>query len=144
MNRIYLAASFGRQAEMRQRRIDLADRGFLCCSRWLDAKSDDDGLFSQPSSHELAKAAMDDIEDIFRADYFCLFSEAQDSLLRRGGRLVEFGIALACLPMPRIHVVGRRETIFHQAEGVKVHKTFGACLDVLTQQLKSDLRRRAS
>ncbi len=143
MNRVYLAASFARQAELRGYREQLADKGFICCSRWLDVVSNDDGVQPPANSHENCNAARKDIADIYQAEFFVLFSEAEDSYRRRGGRLVEFGIALACLPYPRIHIVGRRETVFHVLPEVRVHASWGECLESVSGQLRTELARDA-
>ena len=116
--RIYLAARYGRRNELNGYATDLRDRGFEVTSRWLqgdkqrhgkdaaDAVENKEGV--SPVFGRLF--AIDDYEDIARSDIMVAFTETPRTS-SRGGRHVEFGIALAL--RKKIIVVGPRENIFY-------------------------------
>jgi hypothetical protein len=58
-----------------------------------------------------SKFAMDDWEDVNAANLVIAFTEPPRSKANRGGRHVEYGIALA--NKSRVVVIGYRENIFH-------------------------------
>ena len=64
----------------------------------------------------------DDWEDVSTADVVISFTEPPRSTANRGGRHVEFGIALA--RNARVIVVGYRENIFHWLPQVEFVKTW--------------------
>lgn len=80
---IYIAAGFGAQRWMRSFRDELVRNGHEVTSRWLD---DDDR-----NRAEILRA-VEDIEDIDRAEIFLFFAS---TLSTRGGRHVELGYAMA-------------------------------------------------
>jgi len=121
MNRIYLAACFEQQAEVRDKAIELEKLGFICTSSWRF----EDGNIPPTSAH-LDKCAKQDLTDLRNANYFvCLTSQAS----QRGGKHVEFGYALA-LDIPCL-LVGRRENIFHSLTRVDFVETWNEALDLL-------------
>lgn len=108
--RIYLAAAYGRQLEMRGVRTQLRQMGHLVTSRWLD--QDTEMTFSPaailhapPAAQSMARRDMADIE---QAHMVINFTDGQPA---RGGRHVEFGYALAL--GKRLSIVGPREHVFH-------------------------------
>lgn len=129
MKTVYLAARYSRREELCEYRERLREMGFLVRARWLDGGHQladngtpigengealvegDAGGCSDESRRLMAKFAKDDLEDVNAADIVISFTEPPRSNASRGGRHVEFGIALA--RGSRVIVVGYRENIFH-------------------------------
>ncbi len=131
MKRVYLASRYSRNPEMRDVRTRLAALGFAVTSRWIDGdhQIDDAGLSAEAKAAERTRFAMEDWEDLCRADIVISFTEEPRSSNSRGGRHVEFGAALAlgktCL------VVGPRENVFHCLPQVGVFSTTASALTFL-------------
>lgn len=133
--RIYLAARYSRREELCGYREQLRAMGHDVRSRWLDGKhqiSDSGNLIGdhgealveaggEAAALLRAKFAQDDFEDVTGADVVISFTEPPRSKANRGGRHVEFGIALA--GGKRILVVGHRENIFHWLPHVEFYAT---------------------
>jgi hypothetical protein len=120
--RIYLAARFDRSAEMRDVAGQLARAGHFVTSRWIYGRQNCPDLVS----------ATEDIEDLTSADCLVSFTEYPVQAApwaARGGRHVEFGVALAA--RLRLCIVGPRENIFHHLPKVEVYRTVGELLDGL-------------
>jgi hypothetical protein len=112
--RIYLAARFDRSAEMREVAARLARAGHFVTSRWIHGRQSGPDLVS----------ATEDVEDLASADCLVSFTEQPTRSApwaARGGRHVEFGVALAS--RLRLCVVGPRENIFHHLPKVEVYAT---------------------
>ena len=116
MPKVYLAASYGRRDEVRDYAYRLGKLGYIITSRWLTDNH------SIPSAQEVEAArdsiplvgsefAGKDVEDVRAADIFVMFSESPTSGVSRGGRHVEFGLAMAW--EKKIIVIGPRENVFH-------------------------------
>jgi hypothetical protein len=114
--KIYLAAAFSRQAEMKQVAFQLIGRGFEVTSQWLT---------NTPGVIKGKKARMQDafmdINDLREADILVRFSDdlTKDSIpakLGSGARMFEFGMAWE-RGMP-IVVVGGRQNIFDSLPNV--------------------------
>jgi hypothetical protein len=103
--RIYLAADFGRQAEMCEVRGMLTELGHEITSRWLDAREAD-------TPEGWAVFAARDIEDVRDSDTVVSFTTGTPA---RGGRHVEYGLALAW-GLHRV-IVGPPEHLFHGYPG---------------------------
>lgn len=145
---VYLAARYSRRLELCQYREQLQKRGFLVQARWLDGghQIDASGVPIGESGEALVEAgdaqraaelrskfAADDFEDVTMAEIVISFTEApRTPSSNRGGRHVEFGIALArgavCI------VVGHRENIFHWHPDVEFYPTWEECLESLKQR----------
>ncbi len=106
--RIYLAARYREHPLMREWKKILEADGHEVTSRWING------------SHELKDArddgqrrtfAMEDIADINVAHVVILLSDGGSGDGARGGRHVEFGLALAW--GKRIILVGQPENVFH-------------------------------
>lgn len=130
--KIYLAARYGRQAEIRRYRDELIAAGHLVTARWLDEGPEDAeaGKESAPKWAEYGEMALFDLLD---SDCSIHFTEGPAGVpgKTRGGKHTEFGIALMLCnhantamqfrrgddwlpPLPhRIIVVGHRENVFH-------------------------------
>lgn len=115
--RIYLAARYSRNDEMRGVRDVLQGMGHKVTSRWIDLHPDIVGDFSESftvdtlnSTPELcAPLGQHDLDDIDLAD--CVISFAEPNGGGKGGRHVEFGYALG--RGKRMILVGPRENVFH-------------------------------
>jgi len=124
--KFYLAARYSRRMEMNRYRFDLERQGHEVTGRWLNGMHQvgDDGTPLGDSGEQLVesgdasaaeklrvKFAQDDIEDVMAADVVIVFTEEpRVSGASRGGRHVEFGLALAWQKW--VVTVGPRENIF--------------------------------
>jgi hypothetical protein len=112
---VYLAASFGRQAEMRVVEVRLRAVGVACTSRWLQ---ENQSVHTKGARDKfLTNCALTDVEDVRRADVFVRFSDTEElsfplvrASLATGARHFEDGLAWA-LNKKRI-IVGGRCNIF--------------------------------
>ncbi len=121
----YLAAPFGRQAELRAYADKLRDLGHTVTSRWL---MEDEAVYKTLGPKGTAEM---DLADIDNAGVLISFTEPPDSKVPpRGGRHVEFGYAYAT--GRELWVVGYRENIFHHLRGVRLFDTFADVLEELT------------
>lgn len=106
---VYLAARYGRRAELAAVAHALRVIGFDVVSRWV---------FGAHESTEDVTSALEDIQDLERAEIVVSFTEGERAPGRaRGGRHVEFGFGLA--RGKRLIVVGPRENVFHHLPGVE-------------------------
>ena len=138
--RIYLAARYSRREELCAYRDQLRAVGHEVRARWLDGShqiSDggipigdhgehlvegDDGNASEHAAALRCRFVLDDFEDVITADIVISFTEPPRAKANRGGRHVEFGIALA--NRARLIVVGYRENIFHWLPQVEFYETW--------------------
>ena len=121
--RIYIAARYDRRFEMLGAATSLIRAGHEVTSRWIEG-----GRGGDP---ELV-AAFEDVSDLAHADCLVTFTEEPKrwvSWAARGGRHVEFGIALAS--GKRLCVVGPRENVFHHLPSVEVYATVAELVDGL-------------
>lgn len=131
--KVYLAARFERQEEMRGYRTTLENLGHVVTSRWLDQKMRDEevGL----ASIEAAIAAENDIEDILTSDVIICFTEDYRKKFPRGGRHVELGISIGLRLNgygPTIFLIGSNENVFHNAREIDGHfLTWQSLVDTL-------------
>lgn len=105
---VYLAARYGRRAELSGYAGQLREAGYTVTSRWLDTAEE-----GAPDFLTIRLWAEQDIEDLDAAETVVCFSEAlneTDSEYSRGGRHVELGYALA--RDKRVFVVGPVENVF--------------------------------
>ena len=121
---IYLAARYSRISELNGYADDLRDVGHLVRARWLlgdhqiheGADKVEAATVSVPL--EGRPFAEDDFRDVFEADMLIAFSEEpRTDGASRGGRHVEFGMALAWGKF--VVVVGPRENVFHTLPKVR-------------------------
>lgn len=137
MKQIYLASRYSRREELAKYRDELRADGHLVQARWLDGghQLSDLGTPIGDSGEALvesgdcnraaelrAKFADDDWQDVNSAEIVISFTEPPRSSANRGGRHVEFGIALA--RGARCIVVGYRENIFHWLPQVEFVETW--------------------
>lgn len=138
--KIYLAARYSRREELCLYREQLRSIGHDVQARWLDGEHQinesgapignqgealvegDAGGTSEEASALRSKFALDDWEDVNAAELVISFTEPPRSKANRGGRHVEYGIALA--NKARVIVVGHRENIFHWLPQVEFYETW--------------------
>lgn len=111
--RIYLAARYDRRWEMLGVAATLERAGHHVTSQWIEGGRGDDPAIVP---------AIEDLIDLAGAD--CLVSFTEDSghnvpWAARGGRHVEFGVAVAT--GKRLCIVGPRENIFHHLLSVEAY-----------------------
>lgn len=114
---IYLAARYSRREELQGYATQLSDLGLADVpARWLWEDHDWDGdtslLEDGTAGESLLKAqrfAMDDVADLERSHAVVLFTEEAGNY-RRGGSLVEYGLALAL--QKHIVIVGPAPNVF--------------------------------
>lgn len=153
-NRIYLASRYSRREELCSYRRQLTSAGLLVEARWLNGEhqlsnegvpigengealvedggdvAGGSGMRDLKSATLRAHFANDDWEDVTQADCVISWTEPPRSSANRGGRHVEFGIALAM--GKRCIVIGHRENIFHWLPKVEFYATWEEALSRLT------------
>jgi len=126
--RIYLAARYDRREELRAVAARLEAAGHEVTSVWIY------GLREGVS--DLA-AAVEDIDGVAVADCVVSFTEeptAHVAWAARGGRHVEFGLALAM--GKRLCVVGPRENVFHHLQQVELYPTIAALIEAFSAPME--------
>ncbi len=109
---VYLASRYARREEMQAVAADLQQMGHTVTSRWINGSHE---LEDHPAPEDRRRLAQEDMLDILDANCLISFTEqprASGESPGRGGRHVEFGIALGGCTM-RLIVVGWRENVFH-------------------------------
>lgn len=125
--KVYLAARYGRRLELCAYRNELEAQGIRVTSRWLNGSHqlDKDGspigehgehLVETGDGEEAARLrqrfVQEDVADVLASDCVVSFTEEpRTPTCNRGGRHVEFGVAVAT--GKRLMVVGYRENLFH-------------------------------
>jgi hypothetical protein len=112
--KIYLAATYSRNAEMRGIRDQLEALGHEVTSRWIDQHGGNvpESIVAEKlnaSPVECYPYAEADVTDLKVADTVILFTSADGG--GQGGRHVEFGLAIGL--GKRLIIVGPRENVFH-------------------------------
>jgi hypothetical protein len=108
----YLAARYSRHEEMYKYALELATLGIGCTANWVRGDHEIRSNQQSDTPQWLRYFGQEDFTDVVRANVFIAFSEEPNAPGRqRGGRHVEFGIALA-LDIP-ILIIGPQENIFH-------------------------------
>lgn len=135
--KIYLASRYSRRLELCEYRAELESWGHTVTSRWLNGSHQivRDGTPIGDNGERLVEKgdcdkanrlrvefAEEDYVDVTRSDMVISFTEAPDSNARRGGRHVEFGVALQA--WKTLVVIGYRENIFHYLPRVIFHPTW--------------------
>ncbi|SPD73794.1 hypothetical protein PITCH_A1970013 [uncultured Desulfobacterium sp.] len=116
--KIYLAARYGRRKEMLEFANSLLHMGHTVTSRWIkgDHQVSDAALDCGPDT---TRFAVEDLEDLMASSCCIMFSEVPRGTTSRGGRHVEFGIAVG--RGMRCIVIGPRENVFHSLPGIEWH-----------------------
>lgn len=110
--KVYLAARYSRYVEMQGYRAELEAMGFEVTSRWINGDHQvPEDVHAQARQAERIRFATEDYEDLLAADIVVAFAEEPRKTLTRGGRHVEFGIALHA--GKRLIAVNHRENVFY-------------------------------
>jgi len=119
--RVYLAARFSRRAELAGYAEILRSSGIEVTSRWLGGNHQipKDG---EVDGFEARRFAREDIEDLLAADTVVCFTEPDGTPHTRGGRHVEFGLALGV--GKQVILIGPRENVFYWLPAVWRYKDF--------------------
>lgn len=126
MNKIYIAGAFQDIEKINERATELRSFGYVVDCRWLQglhqvhpgATAVEAATETMPP--EAQTFALDDVEDLFSAEIFLLFTEKPYARPMRGGRFVELGMAIAW--HKRIWLIGPRENVFCCLPGLEVFK----------------------
>lgn len=121
--KIYIAARFSRRNEANRLAQKLKTYGHDISCRWVKPDCDHlmpTGLSEQAEDNERRRFAMEDLEDIQACDWMIsLMEEPRNN--SRGGRHVEFGVALGL--RKRLTIIGPRETVFHHLDNVEYYRS---------------------
>jgi hypothetical protein len=116
--KIYLASRWSRIKEMRTVACRLQDLGHTVQCRWIWRAEPNVSNLDGPDA---ARVAAEDLEDVRESNCLILFAEAPRTPTR-GGRMVEFGAALAA--GKRIIIIGGRENVFTCLPQIKHFESF--------------------
>ena len=115
--KIYLSGPFAWRELIAHHAAELERAGYKITSRWLEqdhgtpeALAIEAAVDSMPP--EAAYFADLDYEDVYEADVLIAFTAPPGLGPSRGGRHVEFGLAMAWYK--RLIIVGPRENVFHR------------------------------
>lgn len=122
--RIYLAARYSRRTEMQEIAERLRKYGCIVTSRWIEGRHD-----GMPDK----QCAEEDVRDVIAADVLISFTN-EPRTPTRGGRHVEFGIALH--RSMRLIIVGPREHVFHYLGKVEHFETTEEMMEALFAEFK--------
>ena len=119
--KVFLSARYSRREELKTIREVLKSYDIEVCSRWLDTEwtetERESNVYSSAAPPEYREQyAQWDKEDVLACDVFIAFTE-QPRSNGRGGRHVEFGIAVAS--GKKLLVVGPRENIFYYLPSIR-------------------------
>jgi hypothetical protein len=119
--KIYLAARYSRRDEMKGVASRLRGMGHIVTSRWLDTDWEitERGSSAAPAAYREQYSRFD-MDDVQSADCMISFTEEPRKGDSRGGRHVEFGMAVAW--NKDLVVVGHRENLFHHLPGVDFYE----------------------
>lgn len=150
---VYLAARYSRREELCAYKAALEEAGYQVPARWLLGEHQVHGLEAARAVEadgpvpvdQAVLFAEDDIEDLLGADVIVSFTEAPRSGATRGGRHVEFGVALGLKRTGagghRIYLVGPIENVFHALPEVDARfDTWEQCLEHL-REIKDEVVR---
>jgi len=108
---VYIAGQYARKLEFREYAAQCRQQGITVGARWLDESEAPTIGLNDNSDEKLAHYGQRDYQDIQDCDIFVFFAEPNTNQPPRGGRHVEFGMAVQ-LRRP-IVVIGQPENIFH-------------------------------
>lgn len=118
----YICGRYGRRKEFRIIEAVLQSLGISVCARWLHG----DHELTPATGPSNAHFATEDLEDVQSADLVFVFTEPPNPRGRnRGGRHVEFGIALQKKAL--VVIIGPRENVFHWLPEVWHYETWEDC-----------------
>lgn len=131
----YLAGRYSRRSELCACRDQLRSLGIEVTSRWLDGDypTDPSGRSLVAPDRVRARVAAEDMSDVLDADMLVAFTEP-DRNDGRGGRHVEFGIALAA--GKSLIVIGAAENVFYCHPHVKRFPAWDDFIGFLTSPVR--------
>jgi hypothetical protein len=108
-------------------------------SSWLKEAYAPHTTMDMLDDEELSRTGLRDFTEVLRSDIMIFFSNPPDVPTIRGGRHVEFGIALASSVL--ICVIGPKENIFHYVDlpDIKHFTTEEACMSFLEEYVSCHL-----
>lgn len=135
---VYIAARFSRRHEANALAQSLKALGHSITSRWVKPDTDHVipvGQSKQAGDDERRRFAIEDCEDVRACSWMIsLMQEPRDN--SRGGRHIEFGMALAL--GKRLTIIGPRETVFHHLDQVEQFDSADDFLAALRAQEAGD------
>jgi hypothetical protein len=105
--KVYLAAMYGSKEKIKEVAAKLNGIGITVTSSWL---------YSTDDADDIPGAAYRDLMDVKEADAVINFTTDRSVGYVTGGRHVEFGAAWAW--GKKLIIVGPKENIFHELEGI--------------------------
>lgn len=129
---IYISASMPRIKEARSLAAVLSGAGHRICSGWLDTDREVDLATIRQGAADVE--AIRNMRDVMDCHLFVMLAGDKKS---RGGRHVEFGMAMAL--HKRCVIIGARENVFHSHPLIEVCSNVEA-LTKLLQEPYSDER----
>ena len=132
--KIYLACKFERRHEMRPVRDLLWEMGHEVVSTWIDEVKRPEAM---PIAMFNKKLALKDAAQIESADLFILDTQVDSE---RGGKEVEFGLALGRFQRVVIYIVGPARNVFHQLADRRFD-TWAECATTLKELTPDALRK---
>lgn len=138
--KIYIAARFSKRHIAHRLGKTLATLGHTIVSRWSLPHADyvaPVGLSRQATDSERRRFALEDMADLRRADGLILLGESPRNN-SRGGRLVEFGVAIAY--GHRVMITHQRETVFQCLPQVEFYSNEA----LLVAQLQAEQQKEVS
>jgi nucleoside 2-deoxyribosyltransferase len=121
---VYLAARYSRHPEMRGYAARLRAMGHEVTSRWIEGGHEmSREATTEEARLERQRFAEEDLDDLNHADVLIAFTEpARIPTVARGGRHVEFGVALR--GGKRLVVIGPEENVFYSLPCVNRYDTW--------------------
>ena len=116
--KIFIAASYSKKVSVWEAAEILESRGHDVVSTWHQEIYLPTVQLGELADDALRDLAVRDIKELSSCDALVFFAEPQENQPPRGGRHVEFGIALAL--GKRVIVIGKAENLFHYWPKVEV------------------------
>ena len=126
--KVYLASRYKDRPTMLRWKTELECVGYKVTSRWINGSHEI--TTDATGDEDRQRFAKEDLADVVAAGIFLCHSDRSFFRSGRGGRHVEFGVAVAT--GKRIIMVGERENVFHWLPGVEVYPTIEKAIDSLT------------
>lgn len=120
--RVYLAGRFSAKLDIAAKAEELKAAGFEITSRWLAEVMNCNAQLTDVSDSYLLQHAIEDVEDVRRADVTVLFTVEPTTATVRGGRHFESGMAYGFGKL--LITCGPIENIFHHLPNVKNYATW--------------------
>jgi hypothetical protein len=125
--KIYLAARYSRHLELQTYAQELESLGHEITSRWIRGNHEISGISRENISHkDNERLAREDYYDLLIAEQVICFTEPPESSYSRGGRHVEYGIAMAL--NKQIIIIGHRENVFYFLPEIKFYQEWNEAL----------------